>query len=93
MANMHRLVNGELIALTSEESASIVEERIENIASASAFAYVEARQNAYHDVFGTATDELDFIYHELEASGSLTVSGSWFKKIKDIKEENPKGSL
>ena len=41
MANMHRLVNGELIALTSEESASIVEERIENIASASAFAYVE----------------------------------------------------
>jgi len=93
MADMYKLVNGELITLTAEESASMVEDRRRSMASSSALAYVEQRWVAYKETFGSVEDELDFIYHELEASGSLTVSGSWFKTIKEIKEENPKSSL
>ena len=35
-------------------------------------------------------EQLDMLYHELETSGSLTTSGSWYKIIKSVKDENPK---
>ena len=35
-------------------------------------------------------EQLDMLYHELETSGSLTISGSWFNTIKSVKDENPK---
>ena len=35
-------------------------------------------------------DQLDMLFHELETSGSLTTSGSWFKAVKAVKDANPK---
>ena len=90
MADMYKLVNGELITLTAEESASMVEDRRRSMASSSALAYVDQRWVAYKEIFGSVEDELDFIYHELETSGSLTTSGSWFKAVKAVKDAHPK---
>ena len=41
-------------------------------------------------IYPVVTDQLDMIYHELTASGSLTTSGSWYKTIKTVKDANPK---
>ena len=90
MANLYRMVNGVRIQLTAEESASKVAEWKRNKAAASAIAYRRTRREAYSEAFGDYGSEFDFIYHELETSGSLTTSGSWFQKIKSIKEANPK---
>ena len=35
-------------------------------------------------------EQFDMLYHELTASGSLTMSGSWYKTITRVKEANPK---
>jgi hypothetical protein len=34
--------------------------------------------------------QFDMLYHELEISGSLTISGSWFNTVKTVKDANPK---
>ena len=90
MANLYRNVDGVRIQLTAEESASVVSEWKQNAATASAMAYIDIRRGAYSTAFGSVTDELDFIYHELATSGSLTTSGSWFQTITSIKDTNPK---
>ena len=48
--------------------------------------YVANRQKEYPDW----KEQLDLLYHEMTVSGSLTTSGSWYKTIKVIKDENPK---
>ena len=35
-------------------------------------------------------DQLDMLYHELETTGSVSTSGSWFQFIKNIKDSYPK---
>ena len=35
-------------------------------------------------------EQFDMLYHELATSGSLSVSGSWFESIKNVKESYPK---
>ena len=90
MANIYKMVDGVRIQMTAQESASIVAEWKQNTAAASAIAYRRTRREAYYEAFGNYGSEFDFIYHELETSGSLTTSGSWFQKIKSIKEANPK---
>ena len=35
-------------------------------------------------------EQLDLLFHEMTASGSLTISGSWYKTIKTVKDANPK---
>ncbi len=90
MAVLNRIVDGVKVQMTAEESASMVAEWKQNVASASAVAYKRTREKAYSNTFGSLADEFDFIYHELETSGSLTTSGSWFQTIKSIKDANPK---
>tara|TARA_Y100000034_G_scaffold123301_1_gene169872 strand:+ start:1440 stop:1715 length:276 start_codon:yes stop_codon:yes gene_type:complete len=90
MADLYRNVNGVRVQLTAEESASKVAEWKQNAATASATAYMRPRRDAYFDAFGDFGSEFDCIYHELETSGSLTTSGSWYQTIKSIKEANPK---
>ena len=51
-----------------------------------AIQYTEDRRNVYPDV----EEQLDLLFHEMTASGSLTTSGSWYKTIKSIKDTNPK---
>ena len=40
--------------------------------------------------YPAVTDQLDMLFHELETSGSLTTSGSWYKTITSVKDANPK---
>lgn len=35
-------------------------------------------------------EQFDMLYHELTASGSLSISGSWYQTIKNVKESYPK---
>tara|TARA_Y100001937_G_C6928844_1_gene245095 strand:+ start:178 stop:546 length:369 start_codon:yes stop_codon:yes gene_type:complete len=35
-------------------------------------------------------DQFDMLYHELATSGSLSVSGSWFRSIQNVKDSYPK---
>ena len=35
-------------------------------------------------------DQLDMLFHELETTGSLSISGSWFNTVKAVKDANPK---
>ena len=35
-------------------------------------------------------EQLDMLFHELETTGSLSISGSWFNTIKAVKDANPK---
>ena len=90
MADLYKNVDGVRIKMTAQESASMVAEWKRNEAADAAIAYIGTRRDAYHGAFGSLADEFDFIYHELETSGSLTTSGSWFQTIKSIKDANPK---
>jgi hypothetical protein len=44
------------------------------------------RMNAYP----TMGDQLDMLWHELNASGSISTDGTWFNAIKEVKDTNPK---
>ena len=41
-------------------------------------------------IYPSTGEQLDMLYHELETSGSLTISGSWFNTVKTVKDANPK---
>jgi len=51
-----------------------------------ALQYASNRRNDYPIM----QEQFDLLYHELETSGSLTTSGSWFKVITSVKDANPK---
>ena len=53
------------------------------------YATVQYRSNR-NDSYLDIGEQLDMIYHELTESGSLSVSGSWAKSIKSVKDANPK---
>ena len=48
--------------------------------------YNFSRMNAYP----TIGNQLDMLWHELNQSGSLSTSGSWFQSIQLVKEQFPK---
>ena len=48
--------------------------------------YVRNRRLNYPSL----SEQFDMLYHELATSGSLSVSGSWFESIKNVKESYPK---
>ena len=52
--------------------------------------YQRDRVEGTGSIYPLVTDQLDMLYHELETSGSLTISGSWFNTIKSVKDANPK---
>jgi uncharacterized protein YicC (UPF0701 family) len=35
-------------------------------------------------------DQLDMLWHELNTSGNLSTSGTWFQTIQEVKNNNPK---
>ena len=51
-----------------------------------AFMVTKLRRRAYK----TIPDQLDQLYHDIEA-GKLDETGEWFKAIKKVKDDNPKG--
>ena len=48
--------------------------------------YVDKRKNEYPEI----GNQLDMLWHELNNSGSLSTSGTWFNTIQQVKENNPK---
>ena len=86
MRVLNKFVDGVKVQLTAEESASVVAEWKQNAASASAVAYKRTREIAYPDI----REQFDMLFHELETTGSLSISGSWFNTVKTVKDANPK---
>jgi hypothetical protein len=90
-------INDNLITL-DEEKITIEETRLQ--AEYDAQSYVRNRvdgvSGSYAASQGTGSiypstgEQFDMLYHELETSGSLTVSGSWFNVVKAVKDANPK---
>ncbi|MDP6585395.1 MAG: hypothetical protein QF535_12115 [Anaerolineales bacterium] len=83
---IYKMVNGVKEEVTTEEVEKIRAERAANEAETQATKYSRDRQFAYPAI----QDQMDMLYHELETSGSLTTSGSWFKAITSVKDANPK---
>jgi hypothetical protein len=52
--------------------------------------YQRDRTEGIGSIYPTTGEQFDLLYHELETSGSLTTSGSWFKAVKAVKDANPK---
>ena len=42
------------------------------------------------DAYDTITDQLDKLYHDMTAD-KLDVTGEWYKAVKKVKDDNPKG--
>ena len=40
--------------------------------------------------YGSIGDQLDKLYHDID-NGKLDETGEWFKSIKKVKDDNPKG--
>ena len=101
-----RTVNGVLVEITGSEEAEIRAEWSASAAEYSASAYIRYRTqgkvtshrdadnnriiDSREDGYPTVTDQLDMLFHELETTGSLTISGSWFNTVKAVKDANPK---
>ena len=47
---------------------------------------IQNRQDAYDSI----TDQLDKLYHDMTAD-KLDVTGEWYKAVKKVKDDNPKG--
>ena len=89
MAHTHKLVDGVKVDLTAEEIAKLnAKDEIENkkIADAKTIydnnKYERDREAEYLSTLGNWQDQLDMIYHDIDA---------WKAKIKKIKDDNPKG--
>ena len=52
--------------------------------------YQRDRVEGTGSMYPSTGEQLDMLYHELETSGSLTISGSWFNVVKAVKDANPK---
>ncbi|MDP6586940.1 MAG: hypothetical protein QF535_19965 [Anaerolineales bacterium] len=52
--------------------------------------YQRIRVYGSGSIYPSTGEQFDMLYHELETSGSLTTSGSWFKAITSVKDANPK---
>ena len=88
MAHTHKLVDGVKVDLTAEEIAKLnAKDEIENkkIADAKTIydnnKYQRDREAEYFSTLGNWQDQLDMIYHDIDA---------WKAKIKKIKDDNPK---
>ena len=68
----------------SKKDVTIVPPTIEKLDEA--LAYAESRREAYPPI----QEQLDLLFHEMTASGSLSISGSWFNTVKAVKDANPK---
>tara|TARA_Y100000034_G_scaffold125056_1_gene174123 strand:- start:409 stop:729 length:321 start_codon:yes stop_codon:yes gene_type:complete len=103
---LKKIVDGIEVELSAEEEAKVLAAREKSINEEEATAWlrhrtegkvtshkdednnriIDSRESGYPAV----TDQLDMLFHEMTASGSLTTSGSWYKTIKTVKDANPK---
>ena len=87
---MKKLVNGIEIAIPEKE-AQIIAEKHRKIAAEKAAhrqktKYIRNRVRAYPEI----SDQLDMLWWEIEKQGSISKSGNFYKKIKQVKDKYPK---
>ena len=51
--------------------------------------YKDNRANVFSSEV-TVGEQLDMLWHELDTKGKISKEGNWYKKIKEVKESNPK---
>jgi hypothetical protein len=77
-----KTINNQKVYLTDEEIAHKESQR-EALALEQ---FKESRRTAY----GSIGDQLDLLFKELDANGSISKDGEWFQQIKEAKDSIPK---
>ena len=78
-------IQTEMTRLQAEYDAqSYVRNRVDGVSGS------YAASQGTGSIYPSTGEQLDMLYHELEISGSLTISGSWFNTVKSVKDANPK---
>ena len=86
---MNKLVNGQLVELTSDEETFIAAEEAKVKDELAKTGYKQARAISYPP-FG---EQLDLLYHAIEADSDLkTKLAGFYNAIKAVKDANPKPS-
>jgi hypothetical protein len=91
---IERPFNKEGVALTNlgenatEEALAIEETRL--VQEWEDAQYQRTRVYGTSSIYPSTGEQFDMLFHELETSGSLTTSGSWFNAVKAVKDANPK---
>jgi hypothetical protein len=47
-------------------------------------------QRDRQQIYPSLGNQLDMLWHELNTSGSISVDGSWFQSIQEVKQQYPK---
>ena len=83
-------VNGELLNINGEPFGDLPEDFVikkqELIDEYNGNLYQKKRLKQYP----TFNEQLDMLWHEINTTGALSDSGSWFNTIKEIKDNHPK---
>ena len=91
---MNKLVNGKLVAVSSEEESLINSERAKALADQAANGYKEERivGTATTSGYDSLTNQLDQLYHDINAGkfGADAKTGEWFVGISSVKTAFPK---
>jgi hypothetical protein len=82
---MHKVVNGEIIQLTTEEEQAILDRRSMANAKREALKYQEDRLLAYPDI----GEQLDMLFHAMD-TGKLPKDNEFYDAIKAVKDQFPK---
>ena len=89
MAKYTHLIDGVKVDYTAEEEAARDAE-IQAWADAEPQRIIQRIKATRKDLYGNIGDQLDLLYKDMLADkGDKT--GEWFKAVKKIKDDNPKG--
>ena len=88
----YKNVNGELIALTSEEETARTTEETNLAAQETANKYKIARTDTGTKTYPQLSEQLDQLFRDVAAGkfGADAQIGEWYIAIKEVKDTNPK---
>ena len=93
---MNKLVNGNLVTVSSEDESLIASERAKALADEAANGYKEERivGTATTSGYDSLTNQLDQLYHDMKDGklGVAATTGSWYVGITSVKTAFPKPS-
>lgn len=84
---LYAQVNGERREFTDAEYEQAIEDLAQSKLNEQDNGYKRSRVESY----GSWNDQLDKLYHDID-QGKLDKTGSWYKAIKQVKDDNPKPS-
>ena len=83
---LYKNVNGIRVEMSPEEETKTRGEWEANKAAQEAKAWLEGRKRDYPQI----VDQLDMLWHELQANGHISADGEWYKAIEAVKNKYPK---